>query len=191
MRGYFLLWSAQTTPDPSRSGGGMDLSAKKIKRIKCWSYVGTSLSLSRSHGEKAARGRSLWKPSLPYATWPTPGWPLVGEKTSLSPLYFLCLRWLWRWLHVGVIGELEPAWYVSDESHIAYGFGSAHSLHCEMLCLSSLSTPPLSPFDFFFFFKAEGYFWVLNSSRLSGTIVFVVRFLWQCNSSKKMCVTAT
>lgn len=152
MRSYFLLWSTQTTPDPSRSGGGMDLSAKKIKRIKRWSYVGTSLSLKRSYGEKAAQGSSLWKPILLYTTWPTPGWLHVGEKTSLAPLYFPCLRWLWRWLHVGVIGELEPAWYVSDESHIAYGFNSAHSLHCEMLFLYSLSTPPLSLLDFLVLF---------------------------------------
>ncbi len=71
--------------------------------------------------------------------------------------------------------------------------------HCLWLQLSPL--PPLwnalllfslhaSSFSFGFFFKAKSYFWVLNSSSLSGTIVFVVWFLWQCNSSKKMCVTA-
>lgn len=158
MRSYFLLWSAQTTPDPLRSGGGMDLSAKKIKRIRCWSYVGTLLRLRGSYGEKAAQGSSLWKPILPQTTRPAPGWPLVGRKTSLAPLYFPCLRWLWRRLHVGVIGELEPAWYVSDESHIAYGFDSAHSPHCEMLCLYSLSTPRLSLLDFFFFLRPKAIF---------------------------------
>lgn len=175
----------QTTPDPLRSGRGMDLSAKKIKRIKRWSHVGTLLSLKRSYGEKVAQVKL---PLETYTAWLTPGWPFADERTSLAPLYFPCLRWFWRWLHVGVICELEPAWYVSDESHIAYGFSLAHSLHCEMSFLYSLSTPPLS---FWLFFKAEGYFWVSNSSPLNGTIVFVAWFLRQCNSSKELCVTAT
>lgn len=149
MRSYFLLWSKQTTPDPSRSGGRMDLSARKIKRIKHWSYVGTSLTLTRSYGEKAAQESLFWNLIPLRTTWPTPGWPIVGKKTPQAPLYFPCLWWFWRWLHVGVIGELEPAWYVSDESHIAYGFNSAHSLHCEMLRLYSLSMPPLFLFKFF------------------------------------------
>lgn len=163
MSSYFLLWSKQTTPDPSRSGGRMDLSAKMIKRIKRWSYLGTSLSLKRSYGEKAAQGNLLRNPIPLHTTWPTPGRPLVGEKTPLAPLYFPCLWWFWRWLHVGVIGELEPAWYVSDESHIAYGFNSAHSLHCEMLCLYPLHASSFS-FNFSFFFKLASYFWFSNSS---------------------------
>lgn len=81
----------------------------------------------------------------------------MGKRTSLAPRYFSCLHWFRRWLHVGVIGLWKPALYVSDENHIAYGFKSAHSLHCEMLCHYPLSTPP--PFSFWLFlFKTEGYF---------------------------------
>lgn len=80
-------------------------------------------------------------------------------------------------LHVGVTGKLEPAWHVSDKSHIACGSDSAHSLYCEMFSL--IHCPPSLFFLSFvlFFCGTEGYFWNLNSSPLSGTIVFVVWFL--------------
>lgn len=74
----------------------------------------------------------------------------MGKRTSLAPRYFPCLSWFRRWLHEGVIGLWKPALYVSDENHIAYGFKSAHSLHCEMLCHYPLSTPPPFLSDFFF-----------------------------------------
>ena len=112
---------------------------------ECWDQV----------VRKLLRESSLWK-SYPLNT--TPGWPLVGKKTSLAPLYFPGMGWFWRWLHVGVIVEWETASYVSDENHIARGFNWAHSSHCEMLCLYSPCTPPLFFFSWLVFFRPRAIF---------------------------------
>lgn len=133
-----------------------------------------------------------------YTTRPTPWWPLVGQRTFLVTLYFPWLRWLWIWLHTGVIGKLEPACYISYKSHIAYGFSSAYSpslwnvspsfcFHSSLFCLFCLKgcvcvcewklflDLELLPLTFVF---ADGLFY------------FVI-FFCKSNSSKNMCMTAS
>lgn len=95
MRSYVLLWSKQTTLDPSHARGRMDLSARKIERIKHWSYVGTSLTLTWSYGERSSPGKTLLEFDLLHTTWPTPGWLTVGEMTpqaSVLPLSVMILE---------------------------------------------------------------------------------------------------
>lgn len=122
---------------------------KRFKRIKRWSYMGTLWSLKRPSGEKAAQESSfLENLYLLYSTWPTPGWPLVGENTDLAPLYFPCLQWTRRRLRVGVIGGFKPARCVSDES--------------PQLPLASTPAAPSSVkcFAFILFFHASSFFFL-------------------------------
>lgn len=116
MSSYFLLWSTQTTPDPLWSGGGMDLSAKKIKRIKRWSHVGTSLSLRRSYGEKAAQGSSFLETN-PSAynvahTWMTTcGWKAISSPSGLPPsamiVEMITCRRNW-WIESSMVSLMKP-----------------------------------------------------------------------------------
>lgn len=118
-------------------------------------------------------------------TWLTSGGCKDISSPSVLPLSVMILEMI---TYVGVMDELEAAWYASDESHIAYGFNSAHSLHCEMLCFYSLSVPPL--FLFGFFFKASELFLGLKL-HFNWFNHFLLWFPQQRNSSKKTSVTAT